>query len=173
MILSMSNQASLFLTTVIIGFSIGFLYDWIRIFRNIIKHANFVVQIEDVIYWICVSIGMFIIMLNKNYGEIRAFSICGFFLGMVIYFFTLSHLFMHVSMAVVSFIKKVIMITIHIILTPIKLLLKLLSYPYNIIKKSLLKLHSSNKKVLKKYKLYAKIKKNKIFKELKIIMKKV
>lgn len=173
MILSMSNQAALFFTTVLIGFSIGFLYDWIRIFRNIIKHANFIVQIEDALYWIAVSIGMFIIMLNKNYGEIRAFSICGFFIGMIIYFFTLSHLFMHVSMTVVSFIKKVIIMTVRIILTPVRLILKLLSYPYNIIKGFLSKLHNSNKKVLKKYKLCAKIKKNKLLRELKIIMKKV
>lgn len=173
MILSMSSQASLFLTTVIIGVCLGFIYDWIRVFRNIIKHANIIIQIEDALYWIAISLAVFFIMLNKNYGEIRAFSIFGSFLGMIVYFFTISHIFMSVSMAIINFIKKVIIVTIRIIITPFRIILKILSYPAKYIKGKLNKMCSYEKKILKKYYLYAKIKRRKTINNIRVIFKKI
>lgn len=168
--MSMSFQATLFLTTVIMGIIVGFIYDWFRVFRRIIKHSNIFIQIEDCIYWIFVSIATFVIMLNKNYGEIRAFLICGVFIGMVIYFNTISILFMKVSMAVVKTIKKVLVLFFNILITPFKLLFKLLSFPANLVKGFFVNTYLKNKKVLKKYKKYAKIKKTNLIRQIKIIL---
>lgn len=173
MILSMSDQASLFLTTIIIGICIAFVYDWIRVLRNIIRHPNFIMQLEDGLYWISVSLFIFFIMLNKNYGEIRAFSICGVFLGMIIYFFTISYYFMKFSLSIVNFLKKIIILIIKIILTPIKLILKLLNYPYCLLKGIFGKFYLSNKKTLRKYKKCARMKKDRVLKDIKIIFRKI
>ena len=108
MILSMSGQAWLFLFTVITGFVIGFVYDIFRILRKTIPHNHFMVQLEDILYWICVSLLMFYFMLHRNYGEIRLFSIAGAALGGVLYFLTLSLIIMKTSVAVIEFIKRIL-----------------------------------------------------------------
>jgi len=158
----MSFQASLFLTTVVIGVIAAFIYDWFRVFRRIIKHNNTFIQLEDCLYWIFVSLTVFIIMLNKNYGEIRVFSICGVFIGMIIYFILISSLFMNVSMTVVHFIKKVLTFIFNIITTPFKVIIKILSYPFNFLKKIFYSTYNRNKNILKNHKRCAKIKKRKL-----------
>lgn len=129
MILSMSGQAWLFLSTVVVGFIIGFVYDIFRIIRKTIPHRTWVVQVEDVLYWSSVSILMFYFMLQRNYGEIRFFSIAGAAIGMVIYFCSASILVMKVSVAVIEFFKRVILTALRILLTPIRWLIKLLAPP--------------------------------------------
>ena len=122
MILSMSGQAWLFLFTVITGFVIGFIYDIFRILRKTIPHSYLMVQLEDILYWICVSLLMFYFMLHRNYGEIRLFSIAGAALGGVLYFLTLSPVIIKVSVAVIGFFKRIILF----LLDPIKWFCKIL-----------------------------------------------
>ena len=44
-----SSQAILFITSVEIGILMGVLFDLIRIFRKLLKHPNFLVQVEDML----------------------------------------------------------------------------------------------------------------------------
>ena len=173
MILSISEQALLFLTAVLMGAVSGFIYDWIRVFRKIISHKNFIIQIEDIIYWILVSVGVFFIMLEENYGAIRAFSVLGVLIGMILYFMIISGFFISVSMAVIGFIKKLFLLIVNIIMTPFLLLIKILSYPFNILKKILSRIFLKPKKLLKKYYMYVKIKLRSVKRHLRIILKKV
>lgn len=129
MILSMSEQTWLFLTTVAAGFVIGFVYDIFRILRKTVPHNDFIVQIEDILYCVAVSLLMFYFMLHRNYGEIRFFSIAGAALGMILYFCTLSPLVMKVSVTVIQFLKKVVLTALGILFWPIKAIIKLLAVP--------------------------------------------
>ena len=129
MILSMSDQAWLFLTTVAAGFVMGFVYDIFRIIRRTIPHRQWIVQIEDIIYWTSCSLLMFIFLLHENYGEIRFFSIVGAALGMILYFISLSPLFLKVSVTLIMFLQKVVMAVARILLTPVRWLIKLLTPP--------------------------------------------
>ncbi|MCL2421678.1 MAG: spore cortex biosynthesis protein YabQ, partial [Defluviitaleaceae bacterium] len=129
MILSMSGQAWLFLTTVAAGFVIGFVYDLFRILRKTVKHGTLWVQLEDILYWLAVSLLMFYFMLHRNYGEIRFFSIAGAALGMIIYFYSVSFVVIKVSVAVIEFSKKVLFTVARILLAPVRWLLKILMPP--------------------------------------------
>lgn len=173
MILSMSEQSLLFCTTVIAGMIMGFLYDWIRVARRMIRHSYIMVQIEDIIYWILAVVGIFMLLLSRNYGEIRLFSLAGVLIGMVLYFFTVSHLFLKVSVGILNIIKKIILLLWNIIMTPVKLVLKVLDFPLSLVKKCGKKLHKSNKRVLKKVGLCARIKSDRLKKQLKVIFKKI
>jgi spore cortex biosynthesis protein YabQ len=169
----MSNQALVFLTTVLIGFFIGFVYDLFRVLRRIVRHANLLTSLEDVLYWLFVSLFMFYVMLDRNYGEIRFFTIFGAFLGMILYFCTISKLFMAVSMTIVMFIKRVCLVLFTIVMTPFRLIYKLLEKPIFLCKKRIKKTCALLKKLLHKSKNYAKIKKRKFKKDLRIILKKI
>lgn len=126
MILSFSFQIEIVLLAITIGFAMGFFYDIIRIFRNIVFHGNILIHIEDIIYWIFMSIAIFLIILYVNNGEIRAFFVIGIILGMLFYFFTISKLFIKVSNKILFIIKRIIKFIIECILTPFKIVLNIL-----------------------------------------------
>ena len=52
MILSMGSQVKLFLLTILLGVITGFIYDLIKTLRKILKHNNFMIQVEDFLFWI-------------------------------------------------------------------------------------------------------------------------
>lgn len=66
------------------------IYDLLRILRRIMKHNNFLITIEDIIYWITSSILIFRMMYQQNNGIIRGFSILAMLLGMLLYHEVLS-----------------------------------------------------------------------------------
>ena len=134
MILSMGNQALIFLITAVVGFFIGFIYDIFRIIRKLFKHKIILTQIEDILFWIVVSLFMFFVMLSNNYAQIRAFNVLGAALGALLYFLTAGRLVMAMSDAVIRF----------------------LNIPLNFLKKSL----NYVKKLLQKLKKCAIIKKS-------------
>lgn len=172
MILSVSDQALLFLSTAVIGFVLAFFYDWIRIFRRIIPHHDWLTYAEDILYWLMVSVFVFVVLLEKNYGEIRFFSIAGVLIGMILYFFTLSSLFLSVSMTIINFIKRVILFIVRIVLAPFRLLLKLLSYPYAFFKKIITKKTDSTRRHIRQIRVISKHKAGTFKKNMEIILKK-
>jgi spore cortex biosynthesis protein YabQ len=76
MILSMSGQAWLFLSTVLAGAVIGLFFDVFRILRRTVPFLAkpVAVQFEDLFFWLLVTGATFYFMLNQNFGEIRLFS---------------------------------------------------------------------------------------------------
>lgn len=170
--MSISEQSYIFALTIIIGFFVGFVYDLFRILRKTIKHANIIIQIEDILYWIFVSVVMFYILLSKNYGEVRAFSIIGAFLGMLIYFLTLSQIFLPITVKIINFIKKIILFVVKIILIPVKFVVKLLMYPINLLKSIACNLNTHLKTTKRKGLSKLKRKSKSLLKQLKIILNK-
>ena len=150
MILSLSFQAELFLTTVAAGFAAAFAYDILKVLRYAVKHSRAAIHIEDALYWVCVVMAVFFVLLNESFGEIRGFCVCGVFLGMVMYFASLSRLFLSLSEAIVNIVKKIAALLIEIVLTPFKLLYKIFRIPCK-------KAESLAKRIYKKILLFAKI----------------
>lgn len=154
MILSISFQAKLFLLSILIGGIIGLFYDFIRIFRSLLKHNIIFIQIEDILYWILMGIVVFLIFLNKNNGEIRGFLILGILLGMLFYFLYISNSFLKFFKIILRILKRIVLLIYKIILTPINIIIKIISVPFKIIYYSILKFFKS---LLKKNKFCVKL----------------
>jgi spore cortex biosynthesis protein YabQ len=122
MILSMPEQAWLFLTTVVVGVVVGLFYDFFRVLRKTAPHGYLAVQLEDLFFWLAVTVLVFYYMLHRNYGEIRFFSLLGMGVGVVLYFVTVSRFIVKISVAIVEYLKKVIAAVVRIILLPLRLL---------------------------------------------------
>ena len=129
MILSMPSQAWLFLSTVVAGMIIGLFYDVFRIIRKTTPHRAWVVQLEDVLFWVIATGAMFYFMLQHNFGEIRVFSLLGAACGATLYMATLSPLVLKISVTVIDFVKRVVTTVVRIICFPIKFLYGLISPP--------------------------------------------
>lgn len=122
-------QTLLFIKCIEIGILMAMIYDLIRIFRKIIKHYNWVVQVEDTLYWVACSFVGFGILYMHNYAEIRLFSIVGMILGAILYLCTFSIIFMKIATWIIDLVKKIISYIVHILSIPIKWIIYLIKIP--------------------------------------------
>ena len=163
------EQAGLFLSTVLAGLAAGLFFDFFRILRKttpILAKSKIFVQIEDFIFWLIVTGGVFYFMLSTNYGEIRLFSMLGVGLGALIYFATFSRLIIYVCVGVVNYMKKVIATALRIIFTPMRILKNWLSPHAK-------KLYKKIRSGLFRVKRYGRIRAKKTAQNLFILRKKV
>jgi len=173
MILSMTEQVYAFLFIAGIGFVVGFFYDFLRVFRRFVKHSALACNIEDAIYWVLALVTVFYFVLNYLYGEVRFFSVLGFFLGMIIYFASVSVLVLRVLSIAWVFIARVIGMLIKIITYPIKIIINILKIPLKIILSFYRKTNKKTKKVLHKSSRCVKIRARRLKRDLKVIAKRV
>ena len=173
MILSMYSQFLIFVLTIVLGFLTGLLYDFFRITRKIFNHPNFLIQIQDIIYWVLVTFFTFKLIIIKNRGEIRWFLILGLVIGMILYFVIVSDFVIKILMSVIHIIEKIITTVLSIIMFPIKIILKILALPFNFFKKKLKKISNKSDNILKKFKRYVKMRYKGFFKNIKIGLKKI
>ncbi len=162
MIVSLSNQAYIFLVTIVIGLFIGLIYDFFRLIRKIFVHKNSAVYFEDVLFWLISTFVCFYILLHKNNLELRFYLFLGIVLGLIFYFALISHF-------VLTFVIKIITI-----------LLKPVAFIYNILKphfKSavIAKNRAINKEkiILQKLNKYGKMKKEEVKSTIRIIKDKI
>ncbi len=162
MILSLSNQASVFLVTIIIGICIGLIYDFFRLLRKLFIHKNSTVYIEDSLFWLLSTFLAFYILLHKNNLEFRFYLLLGIALGIILYFSFVSY-----------YVLKFFVYTLTLLAKPISFCLKLikphLSKIYVMKNKTIYK----KKIILQKVYRYGKIKRKDLKSTIKIILDKI
>ena len=166
MILSMSGQAWLFLSTVGVGVLIGMFYDAFRVLRRTAPHLALAVQLEDLFFWIIVTGSMFYFMLSQNFGEVRLFSLMGAGCGAALYFATVSRYVIKFSVVVINFCKKVFATAFRIITFPFRVVFSWISPPIK-------KFVSKRRKGLQGLTRYGKIQMRKTVRNWFILRKKV
>lgn len=133
-------QTLLFMTSVEIGILMGIVFDLIRIFRKIIKHPNFFVQLEDMFFWVFCAFMSFYMLYICNYAAIRPFIFIGIICGAIFYFLTFSVWFMKLATIVINYVKALIKQIIYYVMIPIKWLMKVFIWPIRSITKKIRKL---------------------------------
>lgn len=81
----MASENMFLFYALIMGIFITFLYDIIRILRNVIPHSNFMVSLEDIGFWIYCAIRVFLLMYHESNGTLRWFAVLGALAGMFFY----------------------------------------------------------------------------------------
>lgn len=131
-------EGSTLCTTLWWGMVFAAEYDTIRILRRIVRHKTLIIPaVEDIIYWLYISVKVFSICFYVNDGVMRAFIIAGFAIGAVIYIRTLSRYYIKYGVRLIQLILRLIGI---IIIKPLKLLLSVFR-----MMKSAIKLKCKNK----------------------------
>ena len=170
MIIDMQGQAMLFLSTVLVGAGIGLFYDVFRIFRKTAPHSALAVQLEDLFFWLAVTVGTFYFMLMQSYGEIRLFSVIGVIIGAVLYLAAVSRFVVKGAVVAVNFLKKVIFSALRIIFLPVRFVFAWLSSLFAPPAKKFL---HKRKRDLRGLVRYGKIQMKKTSRNLSILRKKV
>ncbi len=165
---SITNQAFIFLSSVVAGLIVGFVFDIFRILRKVIKTSNIITYLEDILFWILVAIIIFTLVFVTNNGELRWYEFLGVALGVIFYQLVFSMYIIKISVKVIEIIKKIIISTLRILLFPFVFLYKQLRKPcrhfIHWTKKGLKRVRMLFSRFMKKIKLY--------FKNIKIVLKK-
>lgn len=112
------TEVLVFFLSCLLGAFFSFYYDCFRLLRQIVPHNGVVVFFEDILYFSSCTIIAFSFIVSKSAGEIRGFLFVGVVFGYILYFFTISIVFMKIMRLLFQVIRKVLLI----ILLPIKLI---------------------------------------------------
>lgn len=99
-------QLYVFLATFYAGIVIGFMYDIYKIYRSILKTKKFTAAIQDILFWIAISIVVIYVLVFSNDGKVRGYSLIGFILGALIYNLLLSRIIVRTIKLFLRTIKK-------------------------------------------------------------------
>ncbi len=115
-----------FCYAIMLGAFCGIIYDIIRIFRRIIKKKIAVTVAEDIIYWLAVSVLMFMLMYRENGGMVRGYAIIGMAAGMILYEISIGKFF-------VKYVSKFLKYILNRIHKVLDFVLKKILKPFTII----------------------------------------
>lgn len=100
------------------GIGITVVYDFLRMIRRVVRHRYFVVAVEDIAYWIFVSVVLFLLLYHMNNGTLRWFAVFGLLIGMVFYKKIFGD-FLVIFMS--TFLGRILHLVVRIITPPLKL----------------------------------------------------
>lgn len=107
---SLSEHTQLFLFSCITGVLLGIIYDIFRVLRIILPHNQFLVMLEDILFFIIYIIIIVSFTSAFARGEFRIFYIFGNILGFILYFFSVGRIAVLVIKKLVSLIKSVLLL---------------------------------------------------------------
>jgi len=105
---TITKELIIFLSFILEGIAGGVLLDILRAFRHNRTVHNLVVYLEDVLYWIVLGCGVIWLSYVLNTDTIRMYMLLAVFLGMLIYFLTLTKVMYKVFDFVCRYLLKLI-----------------------------------------------------------------
>ena len=100
------NQTYVFLWSVVIGAFLALIFDFFRILRRKGKTKNYVVYIQDIVYWIIVTFIIIMSAFITNDGELRGYMFIGYIIGAVLYIISISKIILKVAITCLDFIEE-------------------------------------------------------------------
>ncbi len=173
MILSLSEQAHLFVVSVFLGIKIFVFYDFFRALRKVNRFTNKQVHIQDLIFIITITVYSFYLYLYESSGAIRAYYFIGLTLGAIVYLLTVSKSVVLIFTTIITIFEKAILKFIKLSLFPLKFILKVVRPYLKIFKGKVLRKIIYSKKYISRPKGYAKRKLKNIRRMIKVMLEKV
>lgn len=102
------NQTYVFLCSLFVGMILAVIFDFFRILRRKGNTPNYVVYIQDIIYWIIVTFIIIMSAFITNDGELRGYMFIGYILGAIIYIVTISKYILKFVNKLLDFIEKIL-----------------------------------------------------------------
>lgn len=81
------------LYSIMTGFGFAYIYDNVRLFRRIFRHKRWLVDVEDILYWVVCFFVSFYLLYYGNRGVVRFFAVLGAAIGMYLYGRTIGRLY--------------------------------------------------------------------------------
>lgn len=104
--ISSTSQILTFLYSIVLGFSIGIIFDLPRSFRPFVKHKSAYLFISDLSFWILTAFITFCFYLVFTNGELRGFVVIGMLFGFITERLTLSLILVRFFKKTLNFLRK-------------------------------------------------------------------
>lgn len=156
------EQLTTFIYFIITGIVLGVIFDVFRILRKSFKTSDIVTNIEDILFGIITGVILLISIFLFNNGELRLFIFIGIVFGIIIYMLLISKYFIKLNVAIINFIKKIIILLTKPFIILLKLIKRIFLRPISFI---CINLKLLFKKILKKFNKTTKINKKSIKEE--------
>ena len=114
------DEFYIFLFSINYGLILGGIYDCYKVLRYFSKPKKFLTAVEDILFWLIITLIIFFFLLNKTDGIIRGFVIFGFIIGYIFYIKVISKYSYYLLKKIFWLIFTVINEIIKIILYPFK-----------------------------------------------------
>jgi spore cortex biosynthesis protein YabQ len=108
-------------------------YDALRIFRRLVKHSDFVVNIEDLLYTCVCAVFVFGVTYMKNSGEFRIQTFLGLITGGILYYFIIGTGVVKGGTWLFLMVGRILKRIVKVILYPLYLVIKILLKPARVI----------------------------------------
>lgn len=106
--MTITRELIIFLSFILEGVVGGVLLDILRAFRHNRNVNDLVVHLEDILYWVILGCGVIWVSHALNAGTIRMYMLLAVFLGMLIYFLTLTKVMYKVFDLICRYILKLL-----------------------------------------------------------------
>ena len=110
----------------LLGAFITFCYDLFRILRRIIPHGIFRISLEDLVFWVLATGGIFYLLYYENNGMFRWFAVIGAGAGMLLYKKTLSAFFVGLVSGAVNAVLHLIGKILRKLTAPLRFIMRLI-----------------------------------------------
>ncbi|MBE7022658.1 MAG: hypothetical protein E7414_05550 [Ruminococcaceae bacterium] len=117
--ISVSKEAFVFLCSALTGAGICLLYDIFRLLHRAGRPGGFLLQVQDVLFWVLAASVMFFVIFYVNNGSVRLYELIGAALGALLYSLTLSKWVFLIFNQIIAFFSAFFKKILKILLTPL------------------------------------------------------
>ena len=103
------EEINMFLEAAWSGMLIAVAYDVLRILRRIVKHWDWVVTVEDYLFWVIIGILVFAMIFQWNDGIVRGYVIVTLVFGAYLYHAAFSELLVKCASKILNFILTILL----------------------------------------------------------------
>lgn len=114
------DEFYIFLLAIGYGLILGFFYDLYRVFRYYSRPKRILSIIQDLIFWLIVTLVFFTFLFHNTNGVVRGFVIIGFLIGGILYLKIISKYNFPILIRLFKLILRLIHEIISIILYPFR-----------------------------------------------------
>lgn len=122
-----------FIYFIITGMILSIVFDIFRILRRSFKTSDIVTNIEDVIFGIIIGIIILSSIFLFNNGELRLYIFIGIGVGIIFYMLFISKYFIKLNVAIINFVKKLIILITKPFIILLKFIKKLFFKPISFV----------------------------------------
>ena len=122
MIISIHHQLNLVMFSFLSGLILGILFDFYRIIRGYNEVNKIITMIEDILFWILVSIIVFVFLLYTNYAYVGFYVYLFITFGTLFYIKFISKSIITILIKILDVIGKIFRVIFNIIIMPFEML---------------------------------------------------
>lgn len=127
--------------TIGIGILAAFCYDYYREIRRAFRFKKTGTILGDLIFWLFITVIVFALLLEANWGELRMYVFLGLGMGALLYYYLLSRpvsrlvrIKFYIIHRIYSLFVQIISFLWNAVLTPFRFIILLITYPLRVLR---------------------------------------